>query len=68
MEVRITFRSEVIIKGRNMEAIRNKWEEFPLFTDEAEKKYGAEFIEIESVEDNRTDEDVLEKWNQETYR
>ena len=68
MEVRITFRSEVVIKGRNMEEIRDKWEEMPLFTDEAEKEHSAEFIEIVSVEDNHTDDDIMEQWNKETYR
>lgn len=68
MEIRITFTSEVVIKGRNMEEVRDKWEEMPLFADEAEKEYGAEFIEVVSVENNQTDDDMMMQWNQEMYR
>ena len=62
MEVRITFRSEVYIKGETLDEIRNKWQELPLYSGEALEDASAEFIEVVSVEDAETYEDLMPKW------
>jgi hypothetical protein len=51
MEVRITFRSEVYLQGKDMKEIREKWEELPLYSSDAILKGSAEFVELTSVED-----------------
>ena len=53
--VRITFRSEIYIKGKTMEEIKNKWDELPLFSVDALETYNAEYIEMCSAE--RVDDD-----------
>ena len=55
IEVRVTFRSEVYIKGKTMEEIKNKWKELPLFSADALETYNAEYIEMCSAE--RVDDD-----------
>ena len=62
-EVRITFRSEVYIKGETMDEIRDKWEEVGLFSDDALKNYNAEFVELVSVEDAETYEDLHKEFS-----
>lgn len=61
IEVRITFRSEIYIKGKTMEEIKNKWEELPLFSADALETYNAEYIEMCSVEkvDDGSYDDVM---------
>ena len=51
MELRIKFSAEVLISGDNINEIRSKWEEIPLFSEEAEEKYGADFCEVLLVDD-----------------
>lgn len=62
IEVRITFRSEIYIKGKTMEEIKNKWEELPLFSVDALETYNAEYIEMCSVEkvDDGSYDDVID--------
>lgn len=55
--VRITFRSEVIIEGNTLNEINEKWQNLPLFSNDAEE-CGAEFIEVVSTEDAETYEEV----------
>ena len=55
IEVRVTFRSEVYIKGKTMEEIKDKLEELPLFSADALETYNAEYIEMCSAE--RVDDD-----------
>lgn len=59
MEVRITFRSEVYIKGETLEEIKEKWEDIPIFCADAIDNYYADFVELESVEDADTCEDLM---------
>ena len=61
IEVRVTFRSEVYIKGKTMEEIKNKWKELPLFSADALETYNAEYIEMCSVErvDDGSYDDVI---------
>lgn len=62
MEVRITFRSEVYIKGDTLEEIKDKWEELPLYSGEALEDADADFVELISVENANTHEDLISKW------
>lgn len=53
MEVRITFRSEAFIEGKDLAEIKRKWEELDL-----NNNSGMEFVELCSVEDADTYEDI----------
>ena len=54
MEVRITYRCEVYIKGESLGEIKEKFESMPLFP-ESNKDCPQEFVELNSVE--RVDDD-----------
>ena len=54
IEVRVTFRSEVYIKGKTMEEIKDKWEELPLFSADA-LDHNADICEMVTAE--RVDDD-----------
>ena len=60
MTVRITFRSEIFIEGKNLKEIRNKFENLPLydidFKDANVSDYG--YCELVSVEDADSNEDL----------
>jgi hypothetical protein len=60
MTVRITFRSEIFIEGKNLKEIRNKFENLPFydidFEDDKVSGYG--YFELVSVEDADSDEDL----------
>ena len=58
IEVRVTFRSEVYIKGKTMEEIKNKWEELPLFSVDAldSDVDVCELISAERVDDGSYDD------------
>ena len=62
MKVRITFRSEIVLEGNDLEDVANKWSGIPLFSDEATAN-GAEFIELVSVEDADTCKDLMVELN-----
>ena len=62
-EVRITFRSEVYIKGETIEEIRDKWDELGLFSADALENHYAEFVELVSVEDAETYEDLSKEFS-----
>ena len=59
MEVRITYRSEVYIKGDSLKEIKDKWEALNLTSQEG----NSEFVELCSVEDAETYEDLENKFN-----
>ena len=59
MEVRITYRSEVCIKGDSLEEIKDKWEALNLTSQEG----NSEFVELCSVEDAETYEDLENEFN-----
>lgn len=59
MDVRITFRSEVFISGENMAEIRDKWESMNLY----DKNNGVEFVEINTVEDAETYDDMMQEFD-----
>ena len=54
IEVRVTFRSEVYIKGKTMEEIKDKWEELQLFSADA-LVHSADICEMVTAE--RVDDD-----------
>ena len=54
IEVRVTFRSEIYIKGKTMEEIKDKWEELPLFSADA-LDHSADICEMVTAE--RVDDD-----------
>ena len=58
IEVRVTFRSEVYIKGKTMEEIKNKWDELPLFSVDAldSDVDVCELISAERVDDGSYDD------------
>ena len=64
MEVRITWRTEIYIKGEDLDEIRGKWEELDLDPidkyDEDVTDFG--FVELVSVEDADTYEDIMDKF------
>lgn len=59
MEVRITYRSEVYIKGDSLKEIKEKWDALNLTSQEG----NSEFVELCSVEDAETYEDLEEEFN-----
>ena len=61
IEVRVTFRSEVYIKGKTMEEIKDKWEVLPLFSADALDQSAdiCELVTAERVDDGSYD-DVID--------
>lgn len=62
MELRITFRSEVYLKGDTIEEIKQKWEELPLFSADALEVAYADYVDLISVEDAETSDDLTDKF------
>ena len=58
-KVRITFSTEVYINGKDLAEIKDKWENLPLFSAEAVEEADADFVELVSVEDADTYEDIM---------
>ena len=62
MEVRITFRSEIVITGETLADCAKQWEKMELFSDEANQHEACQ-IELVSVEDAETYKDMLSEFN-----
>ena len=62
MEVRLTFMSELFIKGETLADCVKQWEQMKLFSDEA-NQHDACSIELVSVEDAETFNDMLSEFN-----
>lgn len=60
IEVRIVFRSEIFIKGKNIEEVKEKWENLELFSCDALDDYAA-YLDLESAEDGQGD--ITEKFD-----
>lgn len=58
MEARITFSGEVFIKGKDIDEIMKKWGDLPLFSEEARRDAGADYVSTLSVEDAKTGRDL----------
>lgn len=56
MKLRFTFRCSITIEGEDIDEIRRKWENVSLFSKEAEEEYGAEYVNLVSVEDEDFEE------------
>ena len=63
VSVRVVFRAHIYIDAESMAEARSKWEDMPLFSEEAEK-CGAEFCDLEAVEDAETYDDLMDKWDE----
>lgn len=63
MGVRITFRSEIYFEGKDLADIANQWEQIELFSSDANNARACE-IELVSVEDADTYEDLKSEFNQ----
>ena len=61
MKVRITFTSEVVLEGKDINDVKYKWENLWLYSDEAKASH-ADFIEISNVEDANTNKDLSGDW------
>jgi hypothetical protein len=57
VNVRVKFSADLIIDAESYEEARLKWEQLPLFSQEA-KEYGVEYCETLLMEDADTYEDV----------
>lgn len=62
MQVRVTFTTEVFVEGDTMEEIKEKFEDLPIYSADALEEHGAEFIDVVSVEDEETNEDLLNEF------
>ena len=61
MEVRIKFSADLVIDGKDLAEIKEKWESMPLFSEEA-MDYSAEFSEMLLVEEYPSYKDISEDW------
>lgn len=64
MKVRITFRSELFIEGEDLSEVVSKFESLPLFSAEALEGGHAEYIELVSMDDEETGEDLMQQYNE----
>ena len=62
MKVRLRFCADIVIEAENLVEAREKWESIPLFSQEA-KDCGADFIDLEAVEDGNTYKDIMDEWS-----
>lgn len=61
VEVRIKFSADLYIEGNTIEEVREKWENMPLFSPDAEK-CGVEYCETLLIEDTETFKDLSDKF------
>jgi len=64
MRVRITFRSELSIEGEDLAEVVSKFEGMPLFSGEALEEGCAEYLEMVSMDDEDTGENLMPKYNE----
>ena len=62
MEIRITFISELFIKGETLADCAKQWEQMKLFSDEV-NQHEACTIDLGSVEDAKTYKDLMSDFN-----
>ena len=61
-KVRIRFAADICVEGEDMKEVVSKWRSIPLFTEEAISS-GADFLEVEAVDDCDTGEDLSTEFN-----
>lgn len=64
MRVRITFRSELFIEGENLETVVSKFVSMPIFSTDALENGHAKYIELVSMDDEDTGEDLMPQYNE----
>ena len=64
MTVRVTFRSEVYIDADSVADAKAKFEAMELYSEKAKNEMNADFVEINSIEDSDTYDDLTEKWDE----
>ena len=62
MKVAFKFDAYIYLEGENMAEIREKFENMPLFSEEALKEGHAEFCELFLVEDAETNKDLMDEY------
>lgn len=60
--VRISYIGEVVIGGKNIEEIRNKWKNLEVQSDEAILAHSGNIVCVDSVEDRRTGKNITKKF------
>ena len=68
MKVRITFRSELYIEGKDLEEVIGKFEDMPLFSADALEEGHADYVELVSIDDEDTGDDLMQQYNELYYR
>lgn len=63
-KVRITFKCEVYLEGEDMADVKEQWEDLPVFTADALEDAYAEILDVESVEDADTHEDLKDEFDE----
>ena len=63
MKVAFKFDAYVYLEGKNMAEIKEKFENMPLFSEEALKEGHAEFCELFLVEDAETYKDLMDEYD-----
>lgn len=63
MKVSFKFDAYIYLEGENMAEIREKFEGIPLFSADALEEGHAEFCDLLLVEDAETNEDLMEKYD-----
>lgn len=58
MKVRITFRSEIYFEADTIEDVAKQWVNTPLLSEDAVMNHAADFLEIVSIENDETGEDL----------
>lgn len=64
MKVRITFRSELFIEGKDLAEVASKFEAMPLFSADALENGYADFIELMSMDDEDTGKSLMSEYNE----
>ena len=62
VRVRIKFSADIAIKAENLAEAKRKWENMPLWSEEALNS-GADFCEELLIEDAETYDDLQQKWH-----
>ena len=60
MKVRFKFSADLVVNGESLDQIREKWENLPLFSQEAQN-CGVEFCETLLITDSETYEDLTDE-------
>lgn len=66
-KVRITFRSEVYIEGEDMAEVKANWENLPLFSADALEYAYPEVLDVQTVEDAETYQDLKNEFDAAEY-